>query len=42
MPAARRPRCHLPDAGWPSEQKIVRRIGEASLGLYQELLELGD
>jgi hypothetical protein len=25
----------------PCEQKIVRRIGEASLGLYQELLELG-
>jgi hypothetical protein len=25
----------------PCEQKIVRRIGESSLGLYQELLELG-
>jgi hypothetical protein len=24
----------------PSEQRIVRRIAEASLGLYQELLEL--
>lgn len=24
----------------PCEEKIVRRIGEASLGLYQELLEL--
>ncbi|HEY5318313.1 MAG TPA: hypothetical protein VIJ20_10060 [Solirubrobacteraceae bacterium] len=24
----------------PGEQTIVRRIGEASLGLYQELLEL--
>jgi hypothetical protein len=26
----------------PCERQIVRRIGEASLGLYQELLELGD
>ena len=25
----------------PCEPEIVRRIGEASLGLYQELLELG-
>lgn len=24
----------------PGEERIVRRIGEASLGLYQELLEL--
>jgi hypothetical protein len=25
----------------PDEETIVRRIGEASLALYQELLELG-
>lgn len=27
-------------AAGPSEQEVVRRIGEASLALYQELLEL--
>lgn len=26
----------------PGESSIVRRIGEASLALYQELLDLGD